>query len=207
MNPYEVLGVKEGASEEEIKKAYRELVKKYHPDQYRDNPLAKLAEEKLREINEAYEYLMKQGSSKSGRTYRNYKDSSYSTRDNNYYSRNIYNNVRVHINNGNIRMAEEILDDIANRDAEWYYLKGLVFLRKGWHDDAYTYIQTAINMDPGNIEYREVLNRMNMAYRNYRAGGYRQGHSNDIDLCTFCQCLWCSDCCCECMGGDLIPCC
>ncbi|HOJ12845.1 MAG TPA: DnaJ domain-containing protein, partial [Clostridiales bacterium] len=72
MNPYEVLGVKEGANDEEIKRAYRELVKKYHPDQYRDNPLAKLAEEKLREVNEAYEYLMKQSSTRSGRTSRDY---------------------------------------------------------------------------------------------------------------------------------------
>jgi molecular chaperone DnaJ len=58
-NPYEVLGIREGASEDEIKKAYREMVKKYHPDQYQDNPLSKLAEEKLREVNEAYDYLMK----------------------------------------------------------------------------------------------------------------------------------------------------
>ena len=59
MNPYEVLGVPENASEEEIKKAYKELVKKYHPDKYQDNPLADLAEEKLQEVNEAYDMLMK----------------------------------------------------------------------------------------------------------------------------------------------------
>jgi molecular chaperone DnaJ len=58
-NPYEILGIKEGASEKEIKEAYREQVKKYHPDKHQDNPLYELAEEKLREINEAYEYLMK----------------------------------------------------------------------------------------------------------------------------------------------------
>ena len=61
MNPYEVLGVKEGASEEEIKAAYKELVKKYHPDKYVNNPLADLAEQKLQEVNEAYDMLMKNG--------------------------------------------------------------------------------------------------------------------------------------------------
>lgn len=53
-NPYEVLGIKEGASEEEIRKAYKDLVRKYHPDKYANNPLSDLAEEKMKEINEAY---------------------------------------------------------------------------------------------------------------------------------------------------------
>ena len=58
MDPYEVLGVRQGASEEEIKAAYKELVKKYHPDKYQNNPLSDLAEEKLQEVNEAYDMLM-----------------------------------------------------------------------------------------------------------------------------------------------------
>ena len=65
-NPYEVLGLKPGASEAEIKAAYKELVKKYHPDKYQNNPLADLAQEKLQEINEAYDTLMKKRI--SGRT-------------------------------------------------------------------------------------------------------------------------------------------
>ena len=58
-NPYEVLGIKPGASEAEVKAAYKALVKKYHPDKYQNNPLADLAEEKLQEINEAYDQIMK----------------------------------------------------------------------------------------------------------------------------------------------------
>ena len=65
-NPYKVLGVSETATDEEIKKAYRELVKKYHPDKYADNPLADVAAEKMKEINAAYEQITKDR--KAGRT-------------------------------------------------------------------------------------------------------------------------------------------
>jgi len=199
-NPYEVLGVKEGASKEEIKKAYRELVKKYHPDQYRDNPLAQLAEEKMREINEAYDYLMgtgnKTGSSESQR-------GTWSQQG----GTGFYYQVRMHINSGNIGVAENMLNNTSDRSAEWYFLKGLIFLRRGWYDQAVTHIQTAVSMDPSNYEYREALNRLHNTNRVYRTDAYGRGYNQDLDLCTICQCLWCSDCCCECMGGDLISCC
>ncbi|MDS1030276.1 DnaJ domain-containing protein [Bacillota bacterium LX-D] len=74
---YEILGVRRGASKEEIQNAYRELVKKYHPDKYRDNPLADLAQEKMKEINEAYNQLLKNGPT--------YQEPYY---QNNYYQNN-----------------------------------------------------------------------------------------------------------------------
>ncbi len=201
-NPYEVLGIKEGASEEEIKRAYRELVKKYHPDQYRDNPLAKLAEEKLAEINEAYDYLMKNRSS-SGNGYRSYSGSQW---DNTANSNNIFNEVKRNINIGNIKEAEDILNRHNVRNAEWYYLKGIVFLRKGWYDEAFSHIQTAVNMDPGNPEYRSTLQKLNMTNVHYRYNPYRT-RTHNSDLCDICTFLWCTDCFCECLGGDFISCC
>lgn len=202
-NPYEVLGIREGASEEEIKRAYRELVKKYHPDQYRDNPLSDLAEAKLKELNEAYDYLMKKlGRSESG-SYRTRRDHWGNSGNN----ENLFHQVRMEINMGNIGAAENMLNNISDRSAEWYYLKGLVFMRRGWYDEARFHIQTAVSMDPDNFEYRDTLNRMNMANDSYMGNAYNRGYRSDIDFCTLCQCLWCSDCCCECAGGDLIECC
>ena len=61
-DPYSVLGVSQNASDDEVKKAYRELARKYHPDNYQNNPLADLAEEKMKEINEAYDTITKQRS-------------------------------------------------------------------------------------------------------------------------------------------------
>ena len=164
-NPYEVLGIREGASEDEIKKAYRELVKKYHPDQYRDNPLSKLAEEKLREVNEAYDHLMKNFSSGAGGSYSRGGPHGHGSAGGwSSSGSDFFNQVKSHINSGNIRVAEDMLDSTRNRPADWYYLKGLIFMRKGWYDEAYNHIQRAVNMDPSNYEYRSALNRMNASY-------------------------------------------
>lgn len=205
-NPYEVLGIKEGASEEEIKRAYRELVKKYHPDQYQNNPLSKLAEEKLREINEAYDYLMKNSAPRRGKAYDNRNDSSkWDGKGENEF----FKQVRDQINIGNVKQAEDMLDVSSNRTAPWYYLKGLIFMRKGWYDEAQTHLQRAVNMDPTNYEYRAALNKMGNSNNVYRENSYNRGYNSggNFDICTLCQCLWCSDCCCECAGGDLIGCC
>lgn len=202
-NPYEVLGIKENASEEEIKRAYRELVKKYHPDQYRDNPLSELAEEKLREINEAYDYLMKNQS--GGNRNGSWGQSRENTRSHN--TNEFYGQIRRNIQMGNINAAESMLNSTNDRSAEWYFLKGLVFQRRGWYDEAYSCIQTAVNMDPTNFEYRNALNHMRMSNAAYRETAYGRGYRQNDDLCAICQFLWCADCCCECAGGDLIGCC
>jgi len=204
-NPYEVLGIKEGASEEEIKKAYRELVKKYHPDQYNDNPLYELAEEKLRELNEAYEYLMK-NSNKGKNNFRD-QNSGWETGSASSSGNGTFAQVRVHLQNGNMSAAEELLDNSNDQTAEWYYLKGLVLLKKGWYDQARSHIQTAVNMDPSNFEYRSTLNRLSMNNGAFRGQSFGRGYGSNPDLCTLCQCIWCSDCCCEAAGGNMCDCC
>lgn len=214
-NPYEVLGIKQGASEDEIKKAYRELVKRYHPDQFRDNPLSALAEDKLKEINEAYDYLIKNSGSSGGYKGGYTSDDSYS---NNSYSGE-FQQVRAYVNSGNLIEAERILDRVAVKSAEWHYLKGVIFLRKGWYSEGYIYLKRAVDMEPDNFEYRDALNKVNYSnttytsrpytsgYRNY-GGGYRnQRGYGSPDFCTMCSWLWCTDTCCECFGSDLISCC
>ena len=108
-NPYEVLGLKPGASEAEIKAAYKELVKKYHPDKYQNNPLADLAQEKLQEINEAYDTLMKNRSSSGGgyRGGQSYRPSSSSSSSN-------YNAVRQALDRGDLMAAEQMLINSPN---------------------------------------------------------------------------------------------
>jgi molecular chaperone DnaJ len=207
-NPYEVLGIKEGTDVEGIKKAYKELVKKYHPDQYRNNPLSDLAEEKLKDINEAYDYLMKKAEGQNGgRSYRQQEEPRYRSGQEDP-GRSYYDQVRMYINMGNIAAAEQILNGISFRGGEWYYLRGLIFMRRGWYNEAVTSLKTAVDMEPSNYEFREALNRVMNANRQYQSTVYdRRGYSTGPDLCSLCQCLICTDCCCECMGGDFLSCC
>ena len=76
-NPYSVLGVSESASDEEVKRAYRELSRKYHPDSYVDNPLKDLAEDKFKEVQEAYDMIMKQRSNGGYQSYGSNSGSGY----------------------------------------------------------------------------------------------------------------------------------
>ncbi|AEE97228.1 J domain-containing protein [Mahella australiensis] len=206
MNPYEVLGIKEGASEEEIKRAYRELVRKYHPDQYKDNPLSDLAEEKLKEINEAYDMLMK-GSSGRNSSSGQYSSSSYSQDYNYGAQQGDYQKVAEYINRGDLVNAERMLNNIPTRDAQWYYFKGVIAARRGRYGVAYDSFQTAVNMDPSNPVYQDALNQMMNASRGFRRDVYNRRDDESQQLCQLCTAMYCTDCCCEMMGGDCISCC
>ena len=206
INPYEVLGVRQGASKEDIKKAYREQAKKYHPDQYGDNPLKDLAEDKMQELNEAYDLLMKNSSSSnnydSSSSYNSSSNSnSYSKED--YTNGNIYQSIRMDLNSNNIPSAEQKLSSMSTKTAEWNFLMGTLHLKKGWHDSAYNFISKACSQEPNNIEYRRTFNDLNMRASNYRDNYYGR-RNRDAGMGNLCLKLWCADSLCECLGGDLI---
>ena len=207
-DPYKVLGVSPSASDEEIKKAYHELARKYHPDNYHDNPLADLAQEKMKEINEAYDTLTKNGGAYrktgTGGGANAYQSTGYSHRSGS--DSEIYERVRRCLNRGDVNEAERLLNTIDSCGAEWNFLMGSVCYRKGWLDEADRYFQNAAAIEPNNPEYRQAVSFMRSggnAYRPARGGAYSDGDS----ICSVCTTLLAADCCCECMGGDLIPCC
>lgn len=204
-DPYQVLGVDRSASTQQIKTAYRTLAKKYHPDNYAGNPLQDIAEEKMQEINEAYDAIISERENRSGSSNTSDYTYGYST-DSSYTDTNNYSYIRKLIESGRFDDAEILLEQIPlqSRDAQWYYLKGRINYNRGWVDKAYSYFSTAYNMDPGNMEYRTMYQNI----QNDRNGGYRRSKRNRDTDCTDCCCeLLCLDSICEFFGGDIIPCC
>lgn len=193
-NPYEYLGLSRGASEDQVKSAYKSIAASIQ------NSSANEIEKDVRmnELNNAYDAIMNE---LRGNPHTNaYTERQY----NNDASQ--FSDVRQRINAGRIDDAETILDGIPTsmRNAEWNYLKGVIHQRRGWMNEAFRCYQNACRLEPSNQEYAAAFNALN----NNAHGGYRTSRKNSSDgVCDLCTGLLCADCCCECCGGDLIPCC
>ncbi|MBR5221033.1 MAG: DnaJ domain-containing protein [Clostridia bacterium] len=211
-DPYKVLGVSRDAADDDIKKAYRALARKYHPDNYAGSDLADLAGEKMKEINEAYDTIQRERANKgsTGSSQGGYQYNPGGTAGSSYAgsgaSAPTLNRIRILINSGRFSEAGILLDSIpaGERGAEWNYLKGCTLLQRGWYHDAQKYFEIACYMDPANAEYQAALQNMRTS-----AGQYGKTYTNigGCSTCDLCQGLICADCLCECCGGDLLRCC
>ena len=191
---YEVLGLQRGASEDEIKKAYRKMARENHPDLHPDK--VEECEEKMKEINEAYDSIVKMRTQGGYQSAGSGRSSGYGGGSQTSYQNppTVFAQVRQLINQGSYNEAESLLRMSSNRNAEWYFLTGSIAYRRGWLDEAKQNFWTACNMDPGNFEYRQALNSLNV---NTTRGSY--GGGND-DLAALCTTLCCLNCLCNSCG-------
>ena len=199
MNPYEVLGVSRNADIEEIKKAYRELSRKYHPDSYVGNPLSSLAEEKFKQVQEAYDAIMRERN--GGYGYSNGGSNNY---NNNEEMAAVYDLL----NRRSYSQALRILESMPNRNARWYYFSAIAQVGLGNTMRGMDYASTAASMEPGNADYQNLVNQLNFQSNRYTGvrNTYRGGRSGIDDATDMCCKLWLADTLCECMGGDLCSC-
>ncbi len=197
-NAYEFLGLSRGVSEQELMNAYRRIAGEIQNGAYSTEE----AQQRMDKLNWAYDTVLNEIRGTSGYANNNYSGN----QGQNNFNGSQFSDVRQRINAGRLDDAETILDGIhpQMRNAEWNYLKGIIHQRRGWLNEAFRYYQAACSMDPQNSEYAAAFNALN----NNARGGYKTARKSSSDgVCDICTGLLCADCCCECCGGDLIPCC
>ncbi len=209
-DPYKVLGVSPDASDEEIKKAYRKLAKKYHPDL---NPGDPVAEKKMQQVNAAYEQIKNpekaNPSGGYGGSYRGYGSydpyggyGQQSQDQGDPYQQAAYKYLRF----GQYQQALNALENSTQRNARWYYLSAMAHSGLGNQVTALEHIRRAVSMEPDNPNYLRALDYLENGGTVYRehSGGYG-GFEMRGDYCTrlcMCNLLMCC-----CYGGRCMFCC
>ena len=227
-DPYEVLGVPRNAGEDEIKKAYRQLSRIYHPDANVNNPDKDQAEEKFKEIQQAYQAVMDErehgysgayGSAGSG-----YAGSGGNGREGTWNSSfggfgpfggfggfgagngsfaeedQYLRAAANYINNAHFAEAIRVLGDIADRTAKWYYYSAIANSGAGNNLTALDHARTASAMEPDNLQYRSLAQSLEGGGSWYRSAGEQFGSPlMNADPCSG-LCL-ANMLCCLCPGG------
>lgn len=161
LDPYSILEVSRGASDEEIKKAYRKLSRKYHPDANINNPNKDQAEEKFKQIQQAYDQIMKEREYGSSYGYEGY--GGFGNRTNTGYQdeeairRQAASN---YIQNGHYQEAINVLSSLSHRNGQWYYLSAMANMGLGNNVNALNHIREAVRLEPDNMQYKMTLQRM-----------------------------------------------
>lgn len=205
-DPYKVLGVSPDASDEEIKRAYRALAKKYHPDL---NPGDAVAAKKMQEVNAAYDQIKNPEKARPNPgqggyggygggyydPFGGYRQRSYGGQSGDQYQNSAYQYIRF----GRYQEALNALGNSASRDARWYYLSALANDGLGNQVTALEHIRRAVSMEPDNMEYLQTLDAIEHGGAAYRrqAGNFR-GFTFGGDPCTnMCLCYLAQLFCCQ----------
>lgn len=199
LNAYKVLGLHENATEEDVKNAYRALAQKYSVDSYDAGPLRDQAEQKMNEINDAFDTLMSY--------LRTGNVEAASPTGNHIPPVGQFASIRQMINDGNIDEALTELTAVQNgsASAEWNFLMGSAYYYKGWLDQALFYFQMAVQLEPGNREYQAALRNLQSSAGGNMQGNPYAGQNNDTQAincaCNTCTFLCCMDACCSMCRG------
>lgn len=204
-DPYKVLGVSRDASMDEIKKAYRNLSRKYHPDANINNPNKEKAEEMFKLVQQAYEQIVdeRERGSSSG-SYGGFNGRSQTASGSDEESLK-YQAAANYLNNGHAREAMNVLDGMSDRGAMWYYLHAVANSRMGNNVSAVEDARRAVSLEPNNQQYQMLLHQLENGGQWYMdmGQGYGYERQNPSSGSWCCQCLLLNMCC----GGCGAPCC
>lgn len=207
MNPYSILGVSPSATDAEIKKAYRNLSRQYHPDANVGSPNAKAAEEKFKEVQAAYHQIMRERTEGPSNNGYGYAGGSSSSGTNEYTAH--MNAAANYIQAGRYQEALNVLNGIKERTALWYYYSAITNKQLGNNVTALEHAKQAADMEPNNMQYRQLLSALqnNGEWYTGMQGSYGFGRPtmsdgglcNKICLATICcnMCGGLGSCCCR----------
>lgn len=210
-DPFVILGLNKDASQSEILDAYKKKRAYYQEHVFDEGESGAEAARMLQQLDDAYQQAME----------RSHDAASISGE-----GESAYEKVRDAIRRKDVEGAQRALDEISCRGGEWHYYQSIVFYEKNWLNDSKKQLEIALQIEPENTKYARALDNLkkkidgsrpydkqgaNGVYGNQQTATNRTYSQHDTDVadgvCTACQALWCADCCCECMGGDLIRCC
>ena len=210
-NPFVILGVDKNATQSEILEAYKQKRAYYQAHVFDEGESGAQAASMLNQLEDAYQQAMEMA-----------VESATVTGE----GESAYEQVKQAIRSKDIETAQKLLDDMSYRGAEWHYYQSVVFYEKNWLNDTKKQLEIALQMDPQNEKYKRALDNLkkkidgSRPYDKEGSQGVYNADSTQTDrtytqrdgavadgICSACQALWCADCCCECMGGDLIRCC
>lgn len=210
-NPFVILGVDKNATQSEILEAYKQKRAYYQAHVFDEGESGAQAASMLNQLDDAYQQAMEMA-----------VESATVTGE----GESAYEQVKQAIRSKDIETAQKLLDDMSYRGAEWHYYQSVVFYEKNWLNDTKKQLEIALQMNPQNEKYQHALDNLkkkidgSRPYDKEGAQGVYNADSTQTDrtytqrdgavadgICSACQALWCADCCCECMGGDLIRCC
>lgn len=211
-NPFVILGIDKDASQAEILDAYKQKRAYYQEHVFDEGESGAQAARMLEQLDDAYQRAMEESHSMSSVS--GDGESSFEA-------------VKQAIRDKNPERAQQELDKVSYRGAEWHYFQSIVFYEKNWLNDSKNQLEIALEMEPDNDKYARALEKLkkningakpydkegskgvygNQNNANGSSRSYSQQATASDGCCAACEALWCADCCCECMGGDLIRCC
>ena len=186
---YEILGISKDASNEVVEKAYKKLKEKYSEERFCEGEKGNLAAKRLAQIQVAYKEIMSERNSST---------------DAEVGEKHDYKEIEDLIKKGDISGAQNLLDNVYNRDGEWHYLQSVVFYKKNWYNECKKQLEIAINIDPNNAKYNDAYtklkvkmefneNQFHSGNANFgeNANNSRQmGGTSSNECCSFCA-TWC----------------
>ncbi len=193
MNPYQVLGLSPSASDDEVKKAYRNLSKKYHPDSNIGSPHQAEYTKKFKEVQTAYKTIM--DDRKRGFTNQTYGSQQSTSSAGGYQYINdqqAYQEAAAYIQAQRYNEAMNILNMIRMKNSMWFYYAAIAEHGLGNNIRAQEYAKTAVDMEPMNMQYILLYNQLSGAQQQYRTTS--QTYGNNMNMLSYCYSILMCNC-------------